>query len=373
MAWSQSTRELRAFDWVDYILYLLATYWFASAAMVLILTGEPPDSLPLKFGLSPNLTNESDQGFYRFLVSVFAVFVIFVYLRNYIVMHAIDDRKDGEHALFYFVDYNTGWWSRSERLFRALIVLWVLTTAIGTVPFVTNAVWKAIEWFVSSIVGYVTFQELTLMQAFFAFYGFVIFVLFLLFIAWDTVNIFSISRQMKTNAFDKCVLGPDKFGEVIGERDLDFAIPEKYQRIIPVYSIVAYISPRKFVLGDIAKPTKGLGPSGKIQKAVAEGALFKLYVSLSRKFMERLTGLTVGALLLLVPLIGEGATSIVLLGTLLGALFVYGTVMISYVPETIKGAFQYFMDFLRYAAPRWTDPDRAKALGNENGIPPCGP
>jgi hypothetical protein len=371
MAWSQSTREIRAFDWVDYILYILATGWFAWLAFVLIRTGVPPESLSLKFGTAPSLKGQSDQALYEAVVFFVSVFVVFVYLRNYIVMHAIDDRKDGKHTQFYFVDYNFGLWSLAERVFRAMIVLWVLTTAIGAVPFVTNYIWTFLQFILSFFIDPVDFLEISSIEAFYVYYGFVVLVLFILFIIWDSINIISISNQMKMGSFNGCSFGADTdYKRVIGIRNLGFSIPDHYKSIIPIYSMVAYIRPRKIAIGDLGSADEENSSREKIRKSVSDGKLMSIYWAFSYKLIERFTGLSIGLALMFVPIVDDKSTLLITIIVMMGF---YLSVMFSYGWETLKGVCFHFVDFPRYVALHWREPARAEVLGIENGIPPCGP
>lgn len=370
MIFSQSDRESRAFSWVDYILYLITTYWFAYSAIRLISTGTPPNFLPNDFGIRGSLKEESDNFIYTIFASLFTIFLIFVYIRNFIVMHAIDDRRDGEHKLFYFVDYNLGHWSRLERIVRALIVLCVLTSAFGAVPLVTNTLWKTIELIFSSTVGYAAFQNITFMHGFFAYYGLVAFILFTLFITWDIINILSISRQIKSNIFKRHSFahGNEHFSEVIHSRELDYAIPHCYKNTTPVYCIVAYIRPSiGLIPGDIGKFHNRPSRRKKIEDRVQNGALLTLYFSFSKKFTERMTGLLVGLFLLLAPL-SEEKGSIFLFCAFVG-LIVYAMNMWTYTLETVGAAVGHLSDFLRYVPRHWSDEARSKTLGKHESLP----
>ncbi len=353
-------RELRAFDWVDYVLYLLATSGFVIPMSILIFTGEYPSFLGVEkdFGLAPNLLAEANQQWYQVTAGLFGLFVVLVYVRNYIVMHRIDDRRDGTHYIFYFVDYNLGVWSRLERIFRAMIVLWVLTTTIGAVRFVTSGIYILILEFYSSVIGLAAFQDITMIQGFFAYYGLVILVLFVLFMCWDIMNIASIGRHIRSRKFDCKTLGPPgAFDAVPRARKFIAAIPPTLSNAIPVYTIITYIQPRERNSGEMdthreAGPFDGWAG---VRERIAEGRLLRLYFNFSNKFVERMIGLTIGTLLFLSPaLAGSGLiyqTIFVLI-----ALGVYLVILWPEIIPTIRDAFYLLIDYVRYKASSWETP-----------------
>ena len=213
-AWESGIRpaqELRALDWVDYLLYLAAAAGFVWPTFSLLSSGEVPAYLVAdrEAGLIPNFVGEAEQRSYQYTAFLFGLFVVLVYVRNYVIMHRIDSHKEARHYEFFFVSYNTHFWSWAERWVRALIVLWVLATTIGAFPPVTSAIHYVIREFVAHTAGLPTYQNISIIQGFFAyFYGFVILVLFILFLLWDMINLASISRQIKKGAFSNKCLGP---------------------------------------------------------------------------------------------------------------------------------------------------------------------
>lgn len=351
------TTGLRAFDWADYVLYLLAIIGFALPFISIIQTGEFPSFLNLKkdVGILPSL---SQQDQYAITAYIFLAFVVYVYIRNYIVMHRIDNRSDGWYHLLYFINYNNGWWYRVERIVRAAIILWVITSTIGVVPPVTYSIIVLIEFVVSQTVGFAHFQNLSAIEVFFSYYGFVIVVLFILFLIWDLINIVSIGNQVKAGRFASKVLGPINGCQAVAiARGYGFAIPESLQQAIPVYSLVAYIQPRTRTVGEMAGTESDEVLRSRVRDHVENGRILRLYFNGSGKFRERAGGFLIGLILLSTPWLSAELRVLQPLG-IVAALVLYVPVMLRDVRDTGRNAFVYLFHYFFYAPPDWETLER---------------
>ena len=351
----RSIRELRAFDWVDYVLYLLATAGFVWPTLSLLSTGEFPAHLisDREAGLLPTLGGEADQKWYQTTAGAFGLFVVLVYLRNYIMMHRIDDRRDGAHYEFFFVDYNLNGWSRSERIVRALIVLWVLTTTIGAVPPVTAIVHGLISEIVTHTIGLPSYQNLSITQGFFTYYGLVVLVLFCLFILWDSINIWSIGRQVKAKRFDGRSLGPPAAFNMARARNFEAAFPETLANAVPVYSLVTYIRPRGRTFGSTSTDcdSEPFDCWSNVRSNIEQGKLFRLYFKASNKFVERFVGILIGGLLFLTPFLSDA--SVFQMIVVLMAFGTYLAVLNIELWFTLTNATRLFFDYFFFASRSW--------------------
>lgn len=350
--WSRP-RDLRAFDWIGFLLYVAATISFVAIALPLLFELQTPGLFPESFGLTPTLYDEENSIAHRVIISAFALFVSFVYLRNYVVMSAIDSRKSNGYLLFYFVDYNRGFLNWLERFFRALIVIIVLITPIHFYPTVTDFIWRTIIGSIySATAGFSSFELLTPAQSFSIYYGSVIVFLFLSFIAWDVINLISISKQIRKGAFQgHPSVGPDNdFMSVAGAMDSKFSMPVEMEKIVPVYSIVTYVRPRKKVIGDLEVETKRDQYEQKMKSFVHQGRLLCLYIR-GKKSTERGLGLLIGVAMLAMPFIPAHSTYPVSILSLSSYVFVslviwYFATMWSSIIETITSSVRYLFEYL---------------------------
>ena len=238
---------------------------------------------------------------------------------------------------------------------RALIVLWVLATTIGAFPPVTSAIHYVIREFVAHTAGLPTYQNISIIQGFFTYYGFVILVLFILFLLWDMINLASISRQIKKGAFsNKCLGPPAAFSATARAENYDKAIPEDLAKASPVYTLVAYIRPRAraFAPSDADSKQEQFDCWSSVRLGIESGALLKLYFKGSRKFIERLTGLIIGAVLLISPFLsGDGliwqAIAIVV------AFTTYLVILNVLIWRSTVDAGYLLLDFFRFYSRAW--------------------
>ncbi len=350
--------NMGAFDWADYILYLLAILGFVVPFFSIINTGKFPEMFYFQGGIVtlPSL-HEGDlqlaqQAQYNFTAYVILVFLFYVYVRNYIVMHRIDRRSEGRYHLLYFVSYNNVGWFHAERFIRALIVLWVITSTIGVISFVTNFIFWLLNMAVSETESYTHFLELTPLQLFFSYYGIVITVLFILFFIWDLLNIFSISRQIKAGKFVGKTLGPaNGFNNIVAAHGYDFAVPSDMQQVIPVYSLIAYIQPVKKEIGTIGAAAAHRRQT-RIQEQVRTGKIARIYFFQSGKFRERMGGFLIGLLLLSTPWLDEDTLIFQPIGILV-ALALYLPVVRRDLWDTIRSLFIFIGHYLLYWPPNW--------------------
>jgi hypothetical protein len=175
--------HLRAFDIVDYVLYMMAiiVFVFKSWPILIQLKSAPNLAVPDLFILG---------------------FVVTVFLRNYVVMHAIDNRHEGDDL--QFVALNVGWRYRLERILRALIVFVVITTPkdvfdfiSGPVTVISNNIQSIVSSFVPPIFYEAQKPPHPEISSFFSYYATLLLLLFLLFIAWDLTNVFSVASAIK--------------------------------------------------------------------------------------------------------------------------------------------------------------------------------
>lgn len=355
----EPAQRLRAFDWVDYILYTLATLGFGISILSILWSGSLPAWLVSKkdFGVAPALDQPQQ---YSITIVVLGLFVVFVYMRNYLVMHRIDNRSDSNESLFRFLDFNNRGWYRAERIVRALIVLWVITSTIGVFQPVTILIDGVIERVVTATMGYSIFLNMSVLERFFTYYGFVLFVLFSLFILWDVINLVSISRQIKSGKFSDCVAGAAD-DDLADSTACIYAMPDALKHAIAVSSLVAYIRPRDKLLNDLSIGKQGIKSRNWVKGCVSSGMLVRLYFRKSAKFVERAAGLSIGTILLLTPWAGSQYIAILI------ALVFYLTVMLGEVGDTLHHVLHYFSGYVRHTPEDW---DKAPRVGDFH-VPPA--
>lgn len=310
--------HLRAFEWIGFLLYGVATCAFF-LSVVQLLFGDPSNASPAlnKLGVTPNFTNEASYGQLEIMVGIFLGFMVLVYVRNYIVMHRIDTRRDQflnaqdqlepRHKIYSFVDFNIRAAYRTERFFRAAIVLWVLTSTIGAFSFVNELINYVVKLLIVSIKSQTYYLDVTMIEGFAGYYGFVVIILFGLFVLWDMTNLISMGQVARQEELARCLSGnSDEFMEVA--KAYEDEIPKKFHQNSAVYSIIAYIRPKK-PAGEnpesMQKANRAKAWSQETYTRISKGEFLKIYILSSCKFRERLAGLFIGFLLFATPLFGE--------------------------------------------------------------------
>lgn len=171
----------RAFELIEYFLYLLATIAFAA-------------------NLWKTATATATQVTPGYIVAnaVIVAFIIYVFLRNYFVMHAIDSRRHRENNEFPFVDGNSGAMDIVERILRAAIVFAVIATPKNVIAPISDAVAFLARFFLAQvnrvldrlgIEHVVPAPDNTALTNLFPYYGTLAGILFLLFLLWDLTNV----------------------------------------------------------------------------------------------------------------------------------------------------------------------------------------
>jgi len=295
----RTSEELTAFDAVGWTLYAFAALVFAVPTLFLASGVVPPDYLNLNLTLYPTLTEERSL---KFVTYGAVAFVTWVYMRNYVVMHSIDNRNGYKYYNYYFVNYinsNCGLWGISysvwEKIFRFAIIIWVTSTAVGTAAIISDFLQWITQKIVIASLGLNAYENLNSFEKIFNYYGFILFTLFMLFTLWDLSSIFGIASRIKDGDFDGLGDGTDEmYRDVISQRNLEYAIPDKFRRAVPVYSIIAYMYPLHLGKGELFQQDSNR--SRKIQERVEQGSLFRIYWG-SKKFFERLFGLLLSAAL----------------------------------------------------------------------------
>ena len=340
----EPTYRLRAFDWIDYLLYVFATAGFVFPTVEVLTKGISTYSNPAyKLSINPSYSGSIDEAELRLAGMFFIVFVVLVYVRNYIVMHRIDNRREANILVYDFVSYNSGLTYHLERLVRALIVLWVLTSTVGVFPPLTNIVIGGIKTAVVSTLSQSAFEDITPTQAMLTYYGVVIVILFLLFLIWDLINVFSLGSLIKSGVFHSRYPGNNiECCKLLDTRKA--AVPDAYRNIRAVYSIVAYMRPlgyAKTLMDGSRVPTYLTS-----RKRVAEGRLLLTYL-FSLKFLERVLGLAIGVTILSTVWIpADWAYAQPLL--VVGGLTAYFIVLVSEWSDTISSFIWYLPKYFAH-------------------------
>jgi len=293
--------QMRAFDWADFLLYLFAIF-FISPLIVVSLGFIPWDMLDYGSSreLITNLSGEKAQARYRWTTLISSLFVIFVYLRNYSVMHQIDNRLAYKVRRFGFIDKNEGWFYRLERFFRALIILWVVTSMYGLFEFVTNFVEEVRNIFVNE-------NQLHPLTDGATYYCTVLIILFVICILYDFINVKSVDHAITNQKLSK---RNRKRSEAFAANiDLPFyteCIPERLKNVEEVYTLLAYVKPHVPTVGVSAVEVDGKRDERQkeydrraknISAKIDAGKFSHVYFK-SQKFWERIFGISAAIFLI---------------------------------------------------------------------------
>ncbi len=321
-----SDARLRAFDIVDYVLYWLATLAFVTRISYAIAShSSTPDIIFSNFTI--------------------LAFVTTVFLRNYVVMHAIDNRVESDD--FTFVSYNDGWLDRFERTLRALIVFIVITTPEGVIDYITIAIkylasdaQGKLGALVSYAPGLISAPQAgqSDINSIFPYYAVLLFWLFVLFIAWDVVSVLTISRGLKS-------------GLIVAPKSSEH--PETHDAVVAlmIYCLLA----NRLVSGGKAtihyKESYRRNDYG--QRRVEKGQLLRLYIG-SPKFGERVFGLLAAVAILFCSVANYSLVSGMFLAGFVILYFVFARQNLDFWVLLIRAALGY--QLWRYMKPRILPP-----------------
>lgn len=295
---NQNDYRLRAFDLVDYILYSLAmiNFWVLAYKGFIGNNYEYYASRLPRIGNIPNITDGEAVGGQAPLAQLlifgfFLCFVTVVYLRNYVIMHSIDNRRGGYFPRYDFVSHNTGWHYNIERVLRALIVLWVLTTTVGVVPIVTSILSDFITTVTNKFTIPLWSTNLSPIDALMAYYGLVIVILFLLFVLYDVINVSAVQSQARKNKLTTTT-DPNLWRKVVANKGVE--VPIHLRSKPAAFSIIAYMGFKTSSQSEIQSGVNNL----RRQKysILLDNDRFVATYFLSRKFRERISGALIGIL-----------------------------------------------------------------------------
>lgn len=353
--------QMRAFDWIDLVLYAFAIFYLVPAA--LMAAGLVPlDWFDYGVGRSflTDHAMQEQQAAYRLPLIFTVFFSIFVYLRNYMVMHQIDSRRSYEIKAFAFVNNNKGGFYFLERVFRAGIILWVLTSGYGYFAPVTDfIILLRTAALPASANEFLPFCD------FLTYYCVVIFGLYLLCIAYDLVNVVSVSWAIKKDTFSAAVENYLEIYEAFRNEEVpdfyDTSFTEMVKSHPEIYSIVNYINPKIPGLGkstfdpeDTAKKRleKYNRKSKNMTDRLTEGKIPTMYFY-GAKFRERIFGMATVTILFYTALHQQNPDSAILINLSIIASIITMTVYIfslglkEFVPTWFvfpRYALSYFFD-----------------------------
>jgi hypothetical protein len=147
----------------------------------------------------------ADRGIvFTYLIAI--LFFLFVLLRNYLVMHAIDTAEHRSDGAFRFLLGNEGLADFFERMFRFLIMLTVIITPKGAYSW-AMAVVRLVERVGTKLVLHVAaffsaglphqFKPESFMHDALPYYAAVLLLLFLEFLFWDLSNVVALGMRMR--------------------------------------------------------------------------------------------------------------------------------------------------------------------------------
>lgn len=269
----------RAFSLVEWLLYV-----YAASSLI----GE----------LGAALSNGAVPLQNKLAIGLMIVFAILVLMRNYMVMHAIDNRDRHPAPELAFLDFNVGWEDVLERILRAAIVIVVVMSPKGLLLFAPDVVTQVVDGAYARMLeglrrwGYETGQGLVDQSyAGVSYYGSVLFVLFLLFVLWDLVGMWAVGRGVR------------RAGASLGGTKPDPAFDPAVQSAIDYMNSPRLGEPRPWAL-----------------ERIRAGNLMLPYMA-SAKARERAAGLVFAALMII-----SGASGLSVL-----AIMAYGAVATTYL------------------------------------------
>ncbi len=251
---------MEAFDLTDYILYAYAIVKFVVATR--------------QVGLQLDDWNKISWAYGLLLASITVIFV-----RNYSVMHAIDQHKHQMNLTF--IQDN----SILERIFRFLIVAVVVVTPKNLFPRITDLVSNASSYYVDSIASIFGLSRAsdthndTAFHDIFYYYGTVIAMLFFLFWIWDVIQAFNIRKEISSNSIN-C-----NFDQHNGS-----ANDQKWNDFLSYYNIINGNAKRTSII---------VASSSFLYKKILSGGVYWAYFT-SFKFIERLLGVCLSASIVLI-------------------------------------------------------------------------
>lgn len=283
----------RAFEVVEYFLYLFAVIWYVK------------DTYSLK------LPENSDQWFGLFLIACAFVLALF---RNYTVMQSIDRDEKTQSESYAFVEVQTPGWDFLERLVRiALITLVIFAPRYGYVPlsnFMSRIITQIGEWAESAIALILTgfgaephfHNTHTDFQTILIYNGAVLLSVAVLSMLWDLTGILSFKQRYRPTQ-------PTVMADV-----------NHPELVEPVYkSILMYINILKVRLdeGKTKEFFLFVRHAESTERQITHGQVGKLYWK-SPKFWERLF-LTLFSLQVIVSALTKFSTlSVYLMGGFFG-------------------------------------------------------
>ena len=234
------------------------------------------------------------------------IFFVFVLLRNYIVMHAVDTADWREDGAYAFVKGNSGPSEILERLSRYGIMITVIITPEGSYPTVQSFVSSVVSLIVRevnfavaqfNIIAPHHYAGNNLLHTSLPYYGVVLISLFGQFIFWDLINVVSIALRIRSGSvrpavdFDRGEVGDDEYRAFLRYCNICKS-RQSEESDLKVYFTSKYLE-------------------GRAAKSVSEARIFRLYF-LSAKPIERILGIFTAFMLILSSIFEMGVFSIFL-------------------------------------------------------------
>jgi len=224
----------------------------------------------------------------------FLAFFLFVLMRNYMVMHYIDNARKKTQDTYLFVTANLGIVSGLERIFRFLILFVVVVSPRGMYQFVAPVIFPIVRLLTDASVAFFTgiglavphvaYTHNSIMHSDMPYYGVVFGILFFIFFLWDMINVIGIQLGVWADRISAKV---DLTNSTISD--------DLYRSFFQYCNFCRRVSQNGTYSDRVEFEGTGYF-DGRRARVITSGNVFRIYLS-SPKLRERLSGILVSGLI----------------------------------------------------------------------------